>query len=133
MTEPARTADEVKYGAIYAGDTFQVTRKLTLNLGVRFDLQGDWTERFNRIVALNTTETSPLLALDPGLAGTANPATGGTFANLKGRFDLVASSPHPSRSAFPAWKNVSPRLGISYQLDRNTVIRSGYGMFYPAG
>lgn len=130
VTEPARTADEVRYGAVYAGDTFQVTRKLTLNLGVRVDLQGDWTERFNRIVAVNPTEASPLLTLDPALANTVNPATGQTFANLKGRYDLVASSLHPSRSAFPAWKNVSPRLGISYQLDRSTVIRSGYGMFY---
>ena len=130
VTEPARTADEVRYGAVYAGDTFQLTRKLTLNLGVRVDLQGDWTERFNRIVAVNPTQASPLLTLDPALASTVNPATGQTFANLKGRYDLVASSLHPSRSAFPAWKNVSPRLGISYQLDRSTVIRSGYGMFY---
>src|ERR1700728_3433963 len=130
VTEPARTADEVKYGAIYAGDTFQATRKLTLNLGARFDPQGSWSVRYNRIVAQNTTEASPLLALDPALGSTVNPATGQTFANLKGRFDLVDSSPHPRRSPFPSWKNISPRLGLSYQLDRNTVIRSGYGMFF---
>ena len=75
VTEPARTADEVRYGAVYAGDTFQAARKLTLNLGVRVDLQGDWTERYNRIVAVNPTEASPLLTLDPGLATTMNPAT----------------------------------------------------------
>ena len=122
VTEPARTADENLYGAIFAGDTYQLTRKLTLNLGVRFDIQGDWTERQNRIVALNTTETSPLLALDPALSG--------SFPNLKGGYDLVDSSRHSSRSPFPAWKNVSPHLGASYQLDQNTVVRVGYGMFY---
>jgi Carboxypeptidase regulatory-like domain len=122
VTEPARTADQNLYGAIYGGDTFQVTRKLTLNLGARLDLQGNWTERYNRIVALNTTEASPLLSIDPALSA--------TFPNLRGGYDLVDSTRHSSRTAFPAWKHVSPRLGASYQLDQHTVFRLGYGMFY---
>ena len=117
VTEPASTADQNKYYAIYGGDTIQLTRKITLNLGVRVDLQGDWTERTNRIVVFNPNETSPIGA-----------AAG--MANLKGAYDLVSSSQHRSRSAFDAWNHVSPRLGISYQLDKNTVIRSGYGIFY---
>jgi hypothetical protein len=122
VTEPAKTADQNLYAAIYAGDTWNLTRKITLNLGARVDLQGDWTERFNRIVALNTTEASPLIALSSAVAN--------AFPSLKGGFDLVASSRHSSRSAFPSWNHVSPRMGISYQLDQNTVIRTGYGMFY---
>jgi hypothetical protein len=117
VTEPASTADQNIYKAIYAGDTIQVTRKITLNLGVRVDLQGDWTERTNRIVVFNPDETSPIGA-----------AAG--MANLKGAYDLVSSSQHPSRSPFDAWNHISPRLGISYQLDKNTVIRTGYGIFY---
>jgi len=117
VTEPAKTADQNLYKAIYGGDTFQLTRKITLNLGVRVDLQGDWTERFNRIVAFNPTETSPIGA-----------AAG--LPNLKGAYDLVSSTQHPSRSAFSSWNHASPRLGVSYQFDKNTVIRAGYGIFY---
>jgi hypothetical protein len=130
FVEPARTADQNLYKAFYVGDTYQLTRKLTLNLGLRVDLQGDWTERFNRIVAFNPTEASPLLTIDPALGSTVNPATGQTFANLKGGYDLVNSSRHSSRMAFPDWNHVEPRLGISYQFDKNTVIRTGYGIFY---
>ena len=122
VTEPARTADQIKYGALYAGDTYQLTRKITLNLGIRVDLQGDWTERFNRIVVFNPNETSPLIA--------ASPAVAAAFPNLKGAFDLVKSSQHPSRMAYDSWNNVSPRIGVSYQFDKNTVIRTGYGIFY---
>jgi hypothetical protein len=117
VTEPARTADQNIYKAIYGGDTFQVTRKITVNLGVRVDLQGDWTERTNRNVAFNPNETSPIGA-----------AAG--MPNLKGAYDLVASTQHPSRTPFSSWNHVSPRLGVSYQLDKNTVIRTGYGIFY---
>jgi hypothetical protein len=120
--EPAKTADQNLYYAFYAGDTFQLTRKITLNLGARVDLQGDWTERTNRIVAVNPGETSPLLALSPAVAA--------AFPNLKGGFDLVDSSRHSSRSPFPSWNHVSPRLGVSYQLNENTVVRGGYGIFY---
>jgi hypothetical protein len=130
FVEPARTADQNLYKAFYVGDTYQLTRRLTLNLGIRVDLQGDWTERFNRIVAFNPTEASPLLTIDPALATTVNPATGQTFSNLKGGYDLVASSRHSSRMAFPDWNHVEPRLGLSYQFDKNTVIRTGYGIFY---
>jgi hypothetical protein len=122
VTEPAKTADQNLYTAIYAGDTWNLSKKITLNLGARVDLQGDWTERGNRIVALNTKEASPLLAMSSSVAS--------AFPSLKGGFDLVHSSRHSSRTAFSSWNHVSPRIGISYQLDQNTVIRTGYGMFY---
>ncbi len=115
--EPAKTADQNLYGALYAGDTWQVNRKLTLNAGIRLDLQGDWTERYNRIVVFNPTQASPIAAA-AGMPG------------LLGAYDLVNTSEHSSRSAFPSWNHVSPRLGLSYQLDHNTLVRMGYGMFF---
>src|SRR5438045_3153096 len=57
-------------------------------------------------------------------------AVAAAFPNLKGAFDLVKSSQHPSRMAYDSWNNVSPRTGVSYQFDKNTVIRTGYGIFY---
>jgi len=37
------------YRAFYLDDTFRMTNKLTLNLGLRYELQGTWSERFNRL------------------------------------------------------------------------------------
>jgi len=116
-SEPGKTADQNRYSALYAGDTWQLSRKITLNAGVRLDMQGDWTERYNRIVVFNPGETSPI-ASQAGLPG------------LKGAYDLVNSTQHPSRTAFPSWNHVSPRLGASYQVDHNTVVRLGYGIFF---
>ena len=121
VTEPAKTADQNLYWAFYGGDTWNLTRKITLNLGARVDLQGNWTERFNRIVVLNQTEASPLLS---------NSSVANAFPNLEGGFDLVDSSRHKSRTAFPNWNHVSPRIGISYQFSQNTVVRTGYGIFF---
>ena len=58
--EPAKTADQDLYTAFYAGDTWNLSRKITLNLGARVDLQGNWTERFNRIVACEYHRSQPI-------------------------------------------------------------------------
>ena len=115
--EPAATADQIRYGAVYGNDTWRITNKLTLNAGVRLDFQGDWTERYNRNLVFNTNEASPIAAA-VGIPG------------LKGAYDLVDTAAHPSRTAFPSWRNAAPRIGLSYQLASNTVIRVGYGIFY---
>ncbi|MBV8068358.1 MAG: hypothetical protein JO270_00535 [Acidobacteriaceae bacterium] len=115
--EPAKTADQVKYGAIYVNDTWQAMKKLTLNLGLRADFQGPWTERYNRIVVFNTKQPSPV-ANQVGMP------------NLEGAYALVDSPNHTSRSAFGYWNHVSPRIGLSYEVNSSTVIRSGYGIFY---
>ncbi len=46
---PAFTAGQQIYRAFYFGDFWHATNKLTLNLGLRYDLQGPWSERFNRL------------------------------------------------------------------------------------
>lgn len=117
VVTPSRMATQIKYFALYAGDTFRVTRKLTLNLGGRVDLQGDWTERYDRQVLFLPNAPSPIAS-----------AVG--MPNLKGRFGLVKSPLRSSRSPMDPWRSFSPRVGLSYQLDSNTVIRTGYGMFY---
>jgi carboxypeptidase family protein/TonB-dependent receptor-like protein len=117
VVTPSRMATQIRYEAFYAGDTFQATRKLTLNLGARVDLQGDWTERFDRQVAFLPNAASPIAS-----------AVG--IPNLKGQFALVHSPLRSSRSPIDPWRNISPRIGLSYQLDSNTVVRTGYGIFY---
>jgi len=117
VVTPSRMATQIQYWAFYVGDTFRATRKLTLNLGARVDLQGDWTERYDRQVVFLPNAPSPIAS-----------AVG--MSNLKGQFGLVHSPLRSSRSPMDAWKSISPRVGLSYQLDNNTVVRTGYGMFY---
>jgi len=117
VVTPSRMAAQLLYNAFYVGDTYRATRKLTLNLGVRVDLQGDWTERYDRQVYFDPNADSPV-------------AAGSGVAGLKGAFPLVNSSGRKSRSPQDSWNNVSPHIGVSYQLNENTVIRTGYGMFY---
>src|SRR3984893_12224418 len=62
---PALIAGQQVYRGFYADDTFHVSNKLTLNLGLRYDLQGAWSERFNRLSYFDPTATNFLMRFLP--------------------------------------------------------------------
>ena len=106
-----------RYYALYVQDDWKVLPKLSLNLGLRYDLDIPRTERYNRMETFNPSEPTPL-AKETGLTG----LTGGvTFVGVNGA----------SRRQFsPQYLNFDPRVGLSYQLDNNTVVRASYGIYY---
>ena len=105
------------YRAVYVQDDFRVTSKLTLNLGVRYDQDGDFTEKNDR-----------LSSFVPGLA---HPLAGPTGLPLKGRLALVNTPDHPSRLWHGTYLGqVAPRFGFAYRLTERTILRGGYGLFW---
>jgi len=114
---PAFTAGQQIYRALYFGDFWHATSRLTLNLGLRYDLQGPWSERFNRLSYFDPNATNFLTHYLPQ---GAPPVKGDVF--LVGPFN---------RNNLPLDKsNVSPRVGLAYSLNSKTAIRSGYGIFW---
>src|SRR5712671_6739968 len=108
------------YRALFFGDTWHVTPKLTLNLGVRYELQGPWSERYDKMTYFNPTATNASVT---GCGGAGSPCRGDLF--------LVKTGVNHSRNNLPlSYKEVLPRLGFAYSLDSKTVIRGGYGIFF---
>jgi len=121
---PALVAGQQIYRGLYVDDTFRLTNKLTLNLGLRYELQGPWSERYNRQSDFDPTAQSWLA--NPGVTAGLNNVPG--LPGLKGDVFLVNTS---RRTNIPLPKdNVSPRLGFAYSWDQKTVIRGGYGIFW---
>jgi hypothetical protein len=116
--EPALTAGKQKYIGGYATDTFHATSRLTLNLGLRYEYQSPWSERFNRQSFFNPTAVNPLATTQTG------PITGAV--------ELVDTpGVHSSRyNIDPFYKSFAPRVGFAYSLDQKTVVRGGYGLFW---
>jgi len=109
------------YRALYFGDNWHVTPKLTLNLGLRYELQGPWSERYDRMTYFNPSVSNASVTGCSGIPG--SPCPGDLF--------LVKTGINDTRNNLPlSKKQFSPRLGFAYGLDDKTVIRGGYGMFY---
>ncbi len=78
------------YQAFFLDDSWQVSPKLTLNLGFRVERPGAFTEKDDRIVVFDRD------AVNPVLAGRTNPVTGQPFL---GAFELVNTNEQPDRGA----------------------------------
>jgi hypothetical protein len=114
---PALTAGQQIYRGVYFGDTWHATGKLTLNLGLRYEQQGPWSERFDR-----------LSYFDPSAVNLASQASG---RSDMGEMFLVKTGRNDSRNSMPLDKtNFAPRIGLAYSLNPKTVVRSGYGIFW---
>jgi outer membrane receptor protein involved in Fe transport len=100
--------------AWYVQDNWKVTPKLTLNLGLRYDVSLPRTERHNRMNWFDPNVGSPLSV--PAL-GTLH--GGEVFASSDQRTNWVTD-----------WKNIQPRFGFAYLLNPKTVIRGGYGIYF---
>ena len=110
-------AGEQLYRGLYVQDDWKVTKKLTLNLGVRWELLGSWTERHNELSYFEPNVVNPVAA-----------TAGLDFAGTIGKVD---SSTRGSRYNINLdYHEFSPRIGLAYQIDSKTVVRAGYGIFY---
>ena len=100
--------------SLYAQDSWRLSRKLTIEYGLRWDYQGFARELHDRV-----SEFAPAVP---------NPSAGGlTGATIyqgygAGRCNCVFANPYPYA--------VGPRLGAAYQIDSKTVIRGGWGLTY---
>ena len=114
---PAFTAGKQVYRAFYFNDTWHLSEKLTLNLGLRYELQSPWTERYNRLSYFDPTTPSYINQYLP--KGTA-PVMGDVFLLPPGK-----------RSNLPLAKtDLAPRIGLAYGVTPQTIVRSGYGIFW---
>ena len=104
------------YLAPFVQDDWRVTNKLTVNLGVRWDYESPFSERYNKQVAgFCLTCSNPLQSSVPGLT-------------LNGGLLYTSSStPYPYKKDLNNWQ---PRLGFAYQVTPTTVVRAGYGIIY---
>ena len=117
------------YIGLYLQDDYQITRKLTLNLGLRYELETPPIENHNRLNAsFNFTDPNALTEQAeanfaakpiPGVPS-FSPVGGLTFVNQNG----INRSPYPTTSEF------LPRVGLAWHITPNTVLRSGYGVYF---
>ncbi|MBV9746730.1 MAG: carboxypeptidase regulatory-like domain-containing protein, partial [Acidobacteriia bacterium] len=111
----AKVFQQIYYEGYYLTDSYRVTNSLTLNLGVRLDVDGSFSERYNRTVVWQPGATDPL-GQQVGM-------------NLKGQLAFVDSPAYPSRNQLGSAKPLAaPRVGIAWSAAKNTVIRTGYGL-----
>jgi carboxypeptidase family protein len=115
-------------------DDWRVTEKLTLNLGLRYELEKGLTERYNRIArGIDLTTSSPIEAAAKAAYTAAYNANPANFPLPPDQFRVLGGlnfAGDDNRNISDADKsNWQPRIGLAYKLTEKTVLRGGFGIF----
>jgi len=105
--------------AFFGQDDFRVNDRLTLNLGLRYELFMPVTEGKNQLGTFDFRTNT--LIVPKGTTARLNP----TIASY---LPLQATASHGLIS--PDYKDFAPRLGLALKLTNKLVMRGGYGIFY---
>ncbi|MFL6213374.1 MAG: carboxypeptidase regulatory-like domain-containing protein [Blastocatellia bacterium] len=103
------------YPAMFVNDDFKLTPRLTLNLGLRYEIPYPRTEEQNRFRGFDPNVINPAVNRPGALVGAGGQS--GLQAEHKG---LAGTD----------YSNISPRIGIAYSLNQKTVVRGGFGLYY---
>jgi Carboxypeptidase regulatory-like domain/TonB dependent receptor len=113
-----------KYYAPWTQVDWKATSRLTLNLGVRWDLNTPVQERFKR--RNHIFDPSQINPASQRIDTTRFPE----FAQLRGGLRFLGVDGSPDTPWKVDLNNIQPRIGFAYKLTEKTVVRGGFGRFY---
>ncbi len=105
--------NQVRYLGLFLQDDWKLSRRLTLNLGLRYEIEGAITDRFDASSMFDPTFRGALNGINLG-GGLLFPGQGGL-----GRGNREVT-----------YTDFAPRLGMAFQVRNGTIFRAGYGISY---
>jgi len=118
--------------SFYAQDDWKVSSKLTINIGLRYEVTSPIGEDFGRQAHLDVfgnDHATPTLVIPKGKDQDAP-----LPPNFATDFPGIAVERGVASTYLTEWDktNLAPRVGFAYEISEGTVIRAGYGLFYGA-
>jgi len=128
--------------ALYVQDDWKVSPRLTINIGLRYDVQIGLKERHNYLnrgvcmTCINPITNSPTFQANVAADSAAWTAAGinpSLIFPALGGLEFAGANGQPRDAYNTDWSNWEPRFGFAYQINPKTVLRGGYGIEYAVG
>jgi hypothetical protein len=114
----AKLQNYLRYYAGYIQDSFRVSPKLTLNLGLRYEWETGIADKNNALI----------VGFDPNAVNPISQSLGGT--TVKGTLLYAGLNGNKTSVMDPSKTKFAPRFGMAYMLNDKTTVRGGYGLYW---
>jgi hypothetical protein len=128
--------ERTRENALYFQDNFKVTGRLTLNLGLRWDLWPAPRDKYGILSGYDTQRRAVVLGADLNTMyrlGSTLPSIVNRLQSLGAKFESYKEAGLPQSLMYGNWKNFGPRLGFAYRAGQgksSVVVRGGYRVSY---
>ena len=114
------------YVAPWFQDDWKVNKRLTVNVGLRWDGNLPASERYNRMnVGFDPKQANPIAGMIPAAMLTQYP----NLRNLSGGITFAGVGGSRTGATTADLNNFQPRVGVAYQITPKLVARGGYGLY----
>ena len=111
------TGSQMFYAGLYAMDTFQLSQKLTLNFGIRWEQPGAFRDHHDMNTVFLPEVNDPTAVVN------------GVTSSKPGLLALVNSTDYKSRyDQQLKWNLIAPRVGFAYRVTNKLVAKGGFGI-----
>jgi hypothetical protein len=107
-------------------DDYQVSRRLTLNIGLRWEAFQPFQDMAGRSYSFDPRTGAIVIPNQRSLGLVAT----GILNNPAYQVETAQQAGLPSRLMATNWLNLAPRIGAAFRLNENTVFRAGFGIFH---
>jgi hypothetical protein len=131
MQHQASSALQNHFLSGYVQDDFKLRSNLTINVGLRYEIEFPMTERYDRMVTgFAYDQVNPIDAAARAAYRTPIAELPASQFKLMGGLQFVGQTPN-GRAMYPVHAhNFLPRIGGAWRVSRRMTIRSGYGIYY---
>ncbi len=125
-------AEQSTFSALFIQDDWKLSRRLTINVGIRWEYDSPLNERYNRSLRdFNFAAKSPISdAAQARYAANPIPEVPVSAFQTMGGLAFAGVGGQPRQLWVGDRNNFNPRLGLAWTIDQRTVVRTGYGIFF---
>jgi len=119
----------------YVQDDWKLTRNLTLNLGLRYELNFPTTEKFDQMASFQAGPRNgrgAIVITNPeALTANLHPSVAQSLPTYRPLITFAENVGLPGRSLrFTNYGQFAPRVGIAWRLREKLIVRAGYGLYW---
>jgi Carboxypeptidase regulatory-like domain len=116
---------------VYGQDDWEVTPRLTVNVGLRYEINQHMRAVDNRLSAIDLTVPGGRFVIASDSAGRINPAANALLPLIPIPHVTSAAAGWERGLLQPDYNRIAPRLGVAWKAPgkHDTVVRAGFGIY----